>query len=65
MDALRKDDIERAKRISDAEKLSLALELMATGIQLKRDALANRYPHETKEEIERRLRTWLIEKDDE
>lgn len=61
MDALRKDDIERAKRTSEAEKLSLALDLMETGIQLKRDALANRFPNETKEQIDKRLRSWLIE----
>jgi hypothetical protein len=61
VDALRKNDIERARCTSEAKKLSLALDLMATGIQLKRAALTNRYPNETEEQIEKRLRRWLIE----
>lgn len=44
-------------------KLRQALEAMATGIRLKRVALARRHPTATEDELDAMLRAWL-ERDD-
>ena len=59
MDALRRDDIERARATPPEEKARQALEAMRTGIRLKRAALRARDPEASSEEIERRLQLWL------
>jgi hypothetical protein len=60
MDPLRRDDIERARRQTPEEKARRALEMMRVGTQLKRAGLRSRHPGETDEQIEERLRQWLL-----
>jgi hypothetical protein len=59
VDALRRDDIERATRLTESERLARALDAMAEGIALKRVALACRYPAESDAQIAARLERWL------
>ncbi len=59
MDALRKDDIERAQATPPEEKARQAIDAMRTGIRLKRIALRVRDPQASPEEIEERLQRWL------
>lgn len=63
MDALRRHDIETARRTSPSEKARQALDLMRYGIELKRTNLRARHPHAADEEIERLLRAWLARDD--
>jgi hypothetical protein len=63
VDALRRDDLERARRLSPAERLRLALETADAGIALKRSALRVRHPDESESEIDARLRRWLRRQD--
>jgi hypothetical protein len=63
VDALRRDDIERARRTVPAERAKQALALMSTGIRLKRAALRARHPTESEIEIAARLRRWLARED--
>ena len=60
MDALRRDDIERARRTPPAEKALQALDLMFAGIELRRAGLRARRPEATATEIEAELRRWLV-----
>jgi hypothetical protein len=64
MDALRKDDLDRARATSFEERAKQALSAMRSGIRLKRAGLRARYPGASDQEIEERLRRWL-ERDDE
>jgi len=59
MDPLRRDDIERARRLPIEERAKLALEMMRTGIKLKRASLRARYPEASESEIEEKLLLWL------
>ncbi len=59
MDPLTRDDIERARTTPPEEKARQALEMMRTGIRLKRAGLRARHPHVSAEEIELRLQRWL------
>ncbi len=59
VDALRRDDIERARAASPEEKARQAFDAMRTGIRLKRAALRERDPQATAEQIEQRLQRWL------
>ena len=59
MDALRKDDLERARATSFAERAAQALSAMRSGIRLKRAALRARYPGASDAEIEEHLQRWL------
>jgi hypothetical protein len=63
MDPLRRDDIEQARRLTPEEKARRALEMMRAAVRLKRAGLRARHPDETKEEIERRVREWLLADD--
>jgi hypothetical protein len=63
MDALRRDDIERARTTSLEEKARQTLEMMRTGVRLKRAGLRARFPSATPEEIEAMVQRWL-ERDD-
>lgn len=58
-DALRRDDIERARHTSMEERVRQAREVMEVGIRLQRAAIRARFPHATEEDAERRLRLWL------
>jgi hypothetical protein len=59
VDPLRRDDLERARHTPIEERGRQALELMRTGIRLRRIALRTRFPEASEEEIEERLRRWL------
>lgn len=59
MDSLAQHDLELARQTSPAEKLAQALELMETGIRLKRAALRNERPHDSDDEIEKAMAQWL------
>jgi hypothetical protein len=64
VDPLKADDIAQARRTPPAEKLRQALDLMAMGIELKRDNLRRRHPAESDDEIQARLQRWLDRVDD-
>ncbi|MCC6994495.1 MAG: hypothetical protein IT370_07690 [Deltaproteobacteria bacterium] len=63
MDALRRDDIERAISTPPAERLLRTLELMDVGIEMQRESLKRRHPEESEPQIEQRLRAWLLARD--
>ena len=60
VDALQAHDREQARRLTPAEKLEQALEVMRTGIRLKRLALCRQYPEADEAEIDQRLAEWLV-----
>jgi Rv0078B-related antitoxin len=59
VDALEADDLKSARGLSPAQKLAQALEMMSTGIRMKRSALRRRYPVAPEMEIDRLLTAWL------
>jgi len=59
MDALQAHDREQARRLSPAEKLVQALEVMRAGIRLKRSTLRRQFPEADQAEVDRRLAEWL------
>jgi hypothetical protein len=59
MDALEAHDREQALRLDPAAKLVQALEVMRTGIRLKRSTLRRQNPEADEADIERRLAEWL------
>lgn len=59
MDAIRRDDIEWARRTAPGEKLIQAFEMMRFGIEMKKSALRAKHPHATEPELEQLLRAWL------
>ena len=59
MDALRADDLERARVTPPAEKLRQALELMRVGFELKRTNLRTRFPGASEAEIAAIFARWL------
>jgi len=59
MDALRRDDIERARRATPEARARQAFEMMRTGIRLRRGALRARFPEDSEAQIDARLRRWL------
>lgn len=61
MDALQAHDGEEAAQLTPAEKLRQALEVMRTGIRLKRLTLCRQYPGADEAEIDRRLAEWLAD----
>lgn len=61
MDALQAHDREEARQLTPAEKLAQALEVMRSGIRLKRLTLCRQYPDEDEAEIDRRLAEWLAD----
>jgi hypothetical protein len=63
MDALRENDIEIARMTPPEEKLRQVLQMVETGIRLKRAGLRVRHPSATPEQIEEMLQQWL-ESDD-
>jgi hypothetical protein len=60
MDALRQHDIESSRNAPPGEKLAQTVELMTTGIRLKRMALQRALPQADAQEIERALEEWLF-----
>ena len=65
MDALKKDDIERAKRMSPEERMRAVIEAVNTGIRIRLAALRAKNPRATDAEIEAALREWLSHERDE
>ena len=63
MDRLRQDDLEQARRLTPDEKARQALEMMRAAVRLKRSGLRARYPDESEEQIDRRVREWLLADD--
>jgi hypothetical protein len=61
VDALKADDLESARELSPAQKLAQALEMMSTGIRIKRAALRRRHPAAPEMEIDRLLTAWLTD----
>jgi hypothetical protein len=61
MDELLAHDREDARQLTPAEKLRQALEVMRTGIRLKRLTLGRQYPNADEAEIDRRLAEWLAD----
>jgi hypothetical protein len=59
VDALRKDDLERARNTAPGEKLRQALELMQLGIDMRRRGLRAADPTASEQEIDARLLTWM------
>lgn len=58
-DALDEDDLQVSRRDAPAKKLAQALDMMETGIRLKRAALAHAHPEATAEELNRAMLRWL------
>ncbi len=63
MDALEANDRELARRLSPGEKLAQALEMMSTGIRLKRGNLRRQFPDASESVIDRLLMAWLTHDD--
>jgi len=63
VDLLLENDIETSRAASPEEKLAQAVELMETGIRLKRAALRHALPEATELEIDGALERWLIADD--
>lgn len=61
MDALLANDREVAVQTSPSEKLAQALEMMRTGIRLKRSALRQQFPAASELEIDGMLKAWLAQ----
>jgi hypothetical protein len=59
VDALRRNDIERARRTPPAVRARQALAARRTGIALRRQALCAAHPAASENEIEVLLRRWL------
>ena len=60
MDALERSDIEFARRATPEEKLAQALEMMGTGLRLKKQGLRRDHPGASDDEIERLYLAWLL-----
>ncbi|HET9234836.1 MAG TPA: hypothetical protein VFP10_11905 [Candidatus Eisenbacteria bacterium] len=60
MDALREHDVETGRLVEPSERLAQALELMTTGIRLKRISLRRASPEADEQEIERAVEKWLF-----
>jgi hypothetical protein len=59
VDALRKDDVKRARSTPPGQKLRQALELMQLGIDLQRRRLRAAAPDVSDEEVDARLLAWM------
>jgi len=59
VDALEANDRKVALELSAAQKLEQAIEMMSTGIRLKRSNLVRQFPNAGEAEIERLLTAWL------
>ncbi|HET9929349.1 MAG TPA: hypothetical protein VFQ35_01625 [Polyangiaceae bacterium] len=59
MDALLAHDREHARQLTPSEKLQQALEVMRTGIRMKRSTLRRQFPEVEEAEIDRLLAEWL------
>jgi hypothetical protein len=60
VDPLTLHDIRLSQQVPPSEKLAQALELMETGIRLKRAALRALHPVATEGEVDQALERWLL-----
>lgn len=60
LEALRHDDLERARRASPEEKARQAFALMRFGIKLQRSKLRQQFPGEPDKQIRERLLLWMM-----
>ncbi|MFT7625180.1 MAG: hypothetical protein ACI9WU_004371, partial [Myxococcota bacterium] len=63
VERLRRDELDRASAVPSNVRAAQALDMMATGIRLKRVALRNRHSDAAEGEIDRMLRAWLLQRD--
>jgi hypothetical protein len=63
VDALRERDIADARATPPSEKLAQAIELMDTGIRLKRAAIQQASPNASEREIDEAIARWLLSDD--
>jgi hypothetical protein len=61
MDALRRDDIERARRLTGAERWRAVFDAVEDGIALRRAALRARHPSATDAALDEMVSAWLLE----
>lgn len=61
MEALRQDDLERARRTPPEEKAKQAFALMRFGIKVQRSKLRQQLPEESDEQIKQRLLRWMAQ----
>src|SRR5262245_28459378 len=59
MDPLRKNDIERFRRMSADERMKAVFETVNAGFRIQLAVLRARYPRASDQEIEAHLRNWL------
>jgi hypothetical protein len=59
MDPLRKDDIERMRRMPPDERMRAALAAVNAGVRIRLSALRAKRPQATDRELEAALREWL------
>jgi len=60
-DELRRDDILSARNASPADKLSQALEVMAYGLEVKRQSLQRARPEASANDLDRAFDNWLFD----
>jgi hypothetical protein len=63
VDAFERSDLDLERELTPAQKLAQALDLMATGLRLKRQALRRTHPDASDEELERLYLAWLFADD--
>ena len=59
MDPLRKDDIDRTRRMPPEDRMRAVLAAVNTGIHIRVATLRAKRPRATEREIEEALREWL------
>jgi len=60
MDPLERSDLELERALTPAQKLAQAIDVMATGLRLKRQALRRDHPTASNEELEALYLAWLF-----
>jgi len=60
VDSLDRSDLLLERSLTPKEKLAQALEVMTTGLRLKRQALKREHPEASADELERLYRAWLF-----
>jgi hypothetical protein len=60
VDPLRRDDIERARRMPPAERMRAVLAAVDAGLRIRRAALRAKRPVATEAEIDAALQEWLL-----
>lgn len=63
MDPLRKDDVDRMKRMPPEERMRAVLAAVDAGVRIRLAALRAKHPHATDLEIDAAIREWLLKDD--